>query len=94
MTVPLLLWPAKEPEMEELVKVEIEVTPRAAAALKDWRRRKRIGEVVSRMVAPRGDADDPLAAVLRETQQAARAAGLTDEDVDCELAAYNAEHRS
>jgi len=79
--------------MEELVKVEIEVTPRAAAALKDPRRRKRIGEVVSRLVDP-ARSDDPLVAVLRETQQAWRAAGLTDEDVDRELAAYNAERRS
>jgi hypothetical protein len=80
--------------MEELVKVEIEVTPRAADALRDDARRKQIGEVISRLVAPANDTEDPLLAVFRDTQQAWRAAGMTDEDVDRELAAYNAERRS
>jgi hypothetical protein len=36
---------------------------------------------------------DPLAAVLERTSRAAEAAGLTDEAIDAELAAYNAERR-
>jgi hypothetical protein len=37
--------------------------------------------------------DDPLAALLEATAQAARDQGLTDEEIDAELAAYNAERR-
>jgi hypothetical protein len=37
--------------------------------------------------------DDPLAAVLEATASEARELGLTDEDIDAELAAYNAERR-
>jgi hypothetical protein len=37
--------------------------------------------------------DDPLAATLAVTARAARAAGLADDEVDAELAAYNAERR-
>ena len=37
--------------------------------------------------------EDPLLAHSAETQRAARETGLTDEEVDAELAAYNAENR-
>ena len=37
--------------------------------------------------------DDPLAVVLEATARQAREAGLTDDQIDAELAAYNAERR-
>jgi hypothetical protein len=78
--------------MGDFVKIEIEVTPEAAAALADEDRRRRVGAMVSRMVRPRG-LDDPLLAIFRETQVAARRAGLSEQDIDDELAAYDAEGR-
>jgi hypothetical protein len=44
------------------------------------------------MVRPSAQ-DDPLAAVLEATAADARKQGLTDEDIDAELTAYNAERR-
>ena len=79
--------------MGDFVRIEIEVTPEAAAALADDDRRRRVGAMVSRMVRPRGPEDDPLLILVRETQSAARDAELTEQDIDDELAAYNAEGR-
>jgi hypothetical protein len=50
------------------------------------------GRLVSQ-VAPLDQGSDLLAAVLERTSRAAEAAGLTDEAIDAELAAYNAERR-
>jgi hypothetical protein len=79
--------------MGKLVKIELEVTAEAAEALSDEARRKRLGDFVSRMMRPDGTEDDPLVQVFRETQKAAEDAGLTAEEVEAELAAYNAERR-
>lgn len=78
--------------MNRLVRVEIPVDEAAAEALKDADRRARIGRLVSQ-VARLDQGPDPLAAVLERTSRAAVAAGLTDEAIDAELAAYNAERR-
>ena len=80
--------------MNASVKIEIEVTPEAAEALADGERRRRVGEIVSRLVRPASPEEDPLIAVLRDTQAAAAQAGLTEAAIDAELAAYNAERRS
>jgi hypothetical protein len=80
--------------MDDRVKVEIEVTPEAARALaEDDGRRRRIGDFVSRMVVPQAAGGDPLIALFHETQRAAVAAGLSEAEIDADLAAYNAEHR-
>lgn len=79
--------------MGKLVKIELEVTEEAAEALSDESRRRRVGEFVSSMVRPDGSDDDPLVRIFRETQKAAEEIGLTAEDVEAELAAYNAERR-
>ena len=96
------LWPANpdrlglapdfgtEEPMDEVVKVEIPVEPETARALGDSRRIQAIGRLVDRMVRP-GSGDDPLVAVLEATRRAAREVGLTDKDIDAELAAYRAE---
>ena len=79
--------------MAEAVMVEIPVTPEAAEALGDLARRERIGKLVSSMLRPQAPDDDPLAAVFASIKSAARADGLTDEEIEAELAAYNAERR-
>jgi hypothetical protein len=79
--------------MADTVMVEIPVTPQAAEALCDPKRRERIGKLVSDMLRPRSPGEDPLAAIFASIKNAARADGLTDEEVESELAAYNAERR-
>jgi len=78
--------------MNEIVTIEIEVMPETAQALADPRRRQAVGHLVDRMVRPAAG-DDPLAAVLAATRLAAREAGLTDADIDAEVAAYRAERQ-
>jgi len=78
--------------MNEVVKVEILVAPDTALALQDGRRAAAVGRIVDRIMHPTGS-DDPLRSVLKETRAAARACGLTDADVDEELAAWRTERR-
>jgi hypothetical protein len=78
--------------MNQSVKIEIPVGEATARALSDPRRLESVGRLVDRMVRP--SADDPLAAILETTAAEAHAAGLTQEDIEVELAAYNAERRA
>jgi hypothetical protein len=78
---------------DDVVMVEIPVSREAAAALSDPKKRSRVGELVSGLVTPRSAEEDPLMALFAEITRKARAAGLTDEDVEAELTAYNAERR-
>jgi hypothetical protein len=78
--------------MNELVKIEIPVEPETARALADPRRMEAVGRLVDRMVRPRSSAER-LRDLLEATRQSARDAGLTDEDIDAELAAFRAERR-
>jgi hypothetical protein len=80
-------------EMTDTVMVEIPVTPEAAEALGDLERREGIGKLVSSVLRPPSPGDDPLAAIFASIKSAARADGLTDEEIEAELAAYNAERR-
>ena len=80
--------------VNEVVKIELPVRPETARALADVRRARAVGRLVDRLVsrlARSGQGDDPLAAVLEATRRSAQEAGLTDEDIDAELAAYRAE---
>jgi hypothetical protein len=74
------------------VDVTIPVAPEAAEALADVRNRAAIGRLVGRVLRPRSG-PSPLAQAVAEMKAEASAAGLTDADVDAELAAYNAERR-
>ena len=76
--------------MDRTVDVTIPVEPEAATALADARNREAVGRLVSRVLRPRSG-PSPLAEAITEMKAAARAAGLTDADIDAELAAYNAE---
>lgn len=79
--------------MPPTVEVLIPVDPEVAASLTDPRDREAVGRIVSRLLRPRGGAD-PLLTVMQRLKETARAQGLTDEIVDAELAAYNAERRA
>ncbi len=78
--------------MNELVRVEIPVAPATAEAPADDHRRAAVGRLIDRLML-RG-AEDPLASLLEATAAQARDAGLADEEIDEELAAYNAERRT
>ena len=78
--------------MDGMVEVTIPVEPEAAAALRDARNREAMGWLVSRVLNPRSG-PSPLAQAIAETKADARSAGLSDADIDTELAAYNAECR-
>ena len=77
--------------MSQASKIEIPVQDVTAAALSDVRRREAVGHLVDRLVRP--GADDPLIALFERTVAAARDAGLSEAEVEAELAAYNAERR-
>lgn len=78
--------------MDSTVDVTIPVEPEAAAALVDARNRAAMGRLVSRVLRPHSG-PSVLAQAIAELKAEARAAGLTDADIDAELAAYNAERR-
>ena len=78
--------------MDKTVDVTIPVEPEVAAALVDPRSREAVGRLISRVLRPRAG-PSPLAEAIAELEAEARAAGLTDADIDAELAAYNAERR-
>ncbi len=75
--------------MSQVSKIEIPVEEATAAALTDVRRREAVGRLVDRLVRP--GADDPLIALFERTAAEAREAGLTEAEIEAELAAYNAE---
>ena len=77
--------------MSERVQVEISVEPETAAILSDYHRRAAIGRLVDQLV--RRGAEDPLMAAFAASAAEARASGLTEEDVERELAVYNSERR-
>jgi hypothetical protein len=64
--------------------------PDAAAALADARNRAAVGRLVSRVLRPRSG-PSALARAIAELKAEARSAGLTDADIDAELAACNSE---
>jgi hypothetical protein len=78
--------------MNQVSKVEIPVEATTAAALSDARRRQAVGRLIDRLVRP--GADDPLIALFERTFADAQAAGLTEDEINAELAAYNAERRA
>ena len=79
--------------MSDIVLVPIPVTPSAARVLRGEENRERIGKLLSEMLRPSSSKDDPLLPLIAELKAEVRAAGLTDEEIDAELAAYNAERR-
>jgi hypothetical protein len=81
--------------MGKMVEITLPVEPEAAEKLKDDDKRVLMGRVVSRMLEPSPrELADELAKLFAESQAAAREAGLTDEMIEEELAAYKAERRA
>lgn len=78
--------------MTSTIDATIPVEAAAAAALQDPATRVAVGQIVSRIFHDR-PSHSPLAEAIRATKADARAAGLTDAEIDAELAAYNAERR-
>ena len=78
--------------MVKTVDITIPVEADAAASLSDARNREAVGRLVSRVLRPQGG-PSPLAEAIAALKAEARAAGLSDTDIDAELAAYNAERR-
>ncbi len=78
--------------MDNTIDVMIPVEPEAAAALSDARNREAVGRLISRVMNPR-PGRSPLAQAIAELKADVRRAGLTDAEIDAELAAYNAERR-
>ena len=79
------------PDAARTVPVTIEVKPAAAAALDDPATRVRIGRLVSRTL--HHENVERLTAAMDALAADAERRGLTDEILDEELAAYNAERR-
>lgn len=73
-----------------MVTVELQLDEETAARLTDPRQLAAVTELVKHAVRPTAQYD-PLALLLLETRRAADEAGLTDEDIDAELAAWKAE---
>lgn len=78
--------------MNEVVKIEIPVEAETARLLTDERRRAAIGRVVDSIVRG-GEAADLLLEIFRVTSQRAHEMGVTEADIEAELAAHNAERR-
>ena len=79
--------------MSDSVEVKIPVEREAAAALRDERNRNAVGRLISRVLRPHSGPSE-LARAIAELKAEARAAGLTDDEIDAELTAYNAERRN
>ena len=57
--------------MDDVIMIEIPVTPEAAEALSDHARRQRIGKLVSSLLRPESPGDDPLAAIFPDPDHSA-----------------------
>lgn len=79
--------------MNGMVDVTIPVDPGIAKALDTPLLREAAGRVLSELLSRR-DVTDLLAEAIADLKQEARANGLTDEEVDAELAAWRSEQRA
>jgi hypothetical protein len=80
--------------MDTTIDVTIPVEVRAASELRDARTREAIGRLVSRLLErQRRENVDQLFAAMDRFAADAEANGLTDEILEEELAAYDAERR-
>ena len=80
--------------MADTVEIAIPVSRSVADQLRTEEDRRRVGRLVGALLAARVAEPDPLIRLLDRMRSSTAAAGLTDEMVDEELAAYNAERRN
>lgn len=78
--------------MATTIDVTIPVEAEVAATLSDPERREAAGRLLSQMLRP-GPGRAPLVEAIAGLKAQAHAAGLTDEAIEEELAAYNSERR-
>ncbi len=76
--------------MDTTVDVIIPVNAEAARALESPARREAAGRYLSGLLKG-GRAADVLAEAIADAKREARASGLTDADIDAEIAAWRAE---
>jgi hypothetical protein len=76
-----------EAAMSKTVDVTIPVEPEVAAAMADARNREAVGHLVSRVLRPRAG-PSPLARAISDLKAEARRGGLSDMEIDTELAAH------
>lgn len=79
--------------MDDTVIVEIPVSAVTARLLEDADERLRAGQMLDEVTWQQRFENDPLFQAIRAAKAEARAAGLTDEDIDAELAAHKLERR-
>ena len=72
------------------VTVQIEVDEATAEALADPHRLAAVTQLIKLAVRPTGQ-DDPLIELFEQTARDAAAAGLTEADIEAELATWKAE---
>jgi len=78
--------------MDKTVDVAIPVEADVPAALADTRNRDAVDRLVSRALRAKSG-PSPLAQAIAELKTEVRKAGLSDADIDAELAAYNVGRR-
>ena len=79
--------------MDDSIDVTIPVEPAVARALENPGRREAAGRVLSGLLT--GDhLRDVLRDVIADAKRAARAEGLTDEEIDAEIQAWRAERHT
>lgn len=83
----------REGAVGDTVLVEIPVSAESAQILEDAAERARAGRLLDDVLKARRLTDDPLIHAIREVKAIVQASGLTDEDIDAELAAHKAERR-
>lgn len=76
-----------------IVNVEIPVSPEAASRLQDEVVRQRAGAFLEAVFGPGDPRRDELLDLMDAVGRRAEQAGLTEADIEAELAAYNAERR-
>lgn len=79
--------------MSQWVMVPIPLSPEAADALRDDPAKLTMASGLLNDVLRASARRDPLVAMMEAAGRKAQAAGLSESDVDAELAAWNAERR-
>ncbi len=80
--------------MDQPLMITIPVQRATAEVLSDTRNLEAAGRFLDRLVSPGSGSEDPLMALFERTAAEAQKAGLTEAELEAELAAYNAERRS
>jgi hypothetical protein len=78
--------------MDTTIEVSIPVDPDAASMLADPQKRAEMGQLISTVLRESAE-PDPLIRAIRAVQADVRASGITEAEIDAELAAWKAERQ-